>query len=294
MCPDVPTSAQPQPNPSMLGFGLGLRTPHFEQILSDSPEVDFFEIVSENFMVAGGKPHYYLNAIGERYPLVMHGVSLSIGSVDPLNWEYLQQLRYLSNKVQPAWLSDHLCFTGIAGVNSHDLLPLPYTEEALTHVANRVRQVQDYLQRPLVLENVSTYLEYRDSSLREWEFLNHLANDTGCEILLDINNIYVSARNHGFDPEDFLCGIEPHHIRQIHLAGHTDNGDHLIDTHDQPIAAAVFSLYASALRRFGPISTLLERDDNIPPLSELIAELNSIRLIAKQSLSQGRTHVVTF
>lgn len=271
----------------MLGFGLGLRTPHFADILEHKPAVDFFEIVSENFMVAGGKPHYYLSAIGERYPLVMHGVSLSIGSVEPLNWDYLQQLRQLADRVQPAWVSDHLCFTGVAGINSHDLLPLPYTEEALTHVADRVQRVQDYLQRPLVLENVSTYLEYRDSSLREWEFLNTLANTTGCQILLDINNIYVSARNHGFSPEDFLCGIEPRHIRQIHLAGHTDNGNHLIDTHDQPICSAVFALYADALRHLGPISTLLERDDNIPPLSELIAELETIRLIATQTLPQG-------
>lgn len=267
-----------------LGFGLGLRTDHYHDVLTRLPEVDWFEICSENFMVAGGKPRYYLDAIKAHYPIVMHGVSLSIGSTDALDINYLKQLRTLMNHVQPAWVSDHLCWTRYDGINSHDLLPLPYTDEAIDHVVKRVRQVQDFLGRQILLENLSSYLSFKDSAFEEWTFLNTIAEQADCLILLDINNIYVSARNHGFDPLDYINGIDPQRVCQFHLAGHTDNGAYVIDTHDHPICHDVWSLYAQALLRFGPISTLIERDDNIPPLNELLAELNQARRIAAKTI----------
>ena len=269
-----------------LGFGLGLRTDHYQDVVTQLPDVDWFEICSENFMVAGGKPRYYLDAIKERYPIVMHGVSLSIGSSDPLNTSYLQQLKTLINHVQPEWVSDHLCWTSYAQTNSHDLLPVPYTDEAIEHVVERVKQVQDYLGRQLLLENVSSYLSYRDSCYDEWTFLNTIAEQAGCLILLDINNIYVSARNHGFEPVDYLQGINKKYVRQFHLAGHSDNGDYVIDTHDHDVCQAVWKLYTQALQRFGAISTMIERDANIPAFSELYAELQQAKQTACQTLPE--------
>lgn len=265
-----------------LGYGLGLRTDHYEHVIAHEPAVDWFEIISENYMVDGGKPRYYLKTIGERYPLVMHGVSLSIGSTDPLNRDYLKRLKALARDVQPHWISDHLCWTGVGGVNSHDLLPLPYSEEALDHVVDRVRQVQDYLERPFLLENVSSYLSYRDSRMTEWEFLSEVAERSDCRILLDVNNIYVSARNHGFDPLEYVDAIDPSRVYQIHLAGHTDNGDHVIDTHDHDVPDPVWNLYQYTLERMGPVSTMIERDDNIPPFDELFQELQQARLIGER------------
>ena len=267
-------------NSEFLGFGLGLRTPHFEHILQHNPQIDWFEILSENFMVAGGKPRYYLNAIAERYPLVMHGVSLSIGSTQTLDLEYLKQLKTLAQEVNPRWISDHLCFAQAGGVNSHDLLPLPYTQEAISHVAQRVRQVQDFLGRQILLENVSSYLTYKDSQMSEWEFYNSVCAQADCLMLLDINNIYVSARNHGFAPEEYLYGIDKKRVQQIHLAGHTDMGDHVIDTHDAAICDPVWALYAKAVEHLGPVASMIERDDNIPAFTELEAELNLARNIA--------------
>jgi uncharacterized protein (UPF0276 family) len=269
-----------------LGFGLGLRTDHYQDVVTQLPDVDWFEICSENFMVAGGKPRYYLDAIKERYPIVMHGVSLSIGSSDPLNKSYLQQLKTLINHVQPQWVSDHLCWTSYAQTNSHDLLPLPYTDEAIEHVVERVKQVQDYLGRQLLLENVSSYLSYKVSHYDEWTFLNTIAEQADCLILLDINNIYVSARNHGFEPVDYLHGINKKFVRQFHLAGHSDNGDYVIDTHDHDVCQAVWKLYAQALQRFGAISTMIERDANIPEFTELYAELQQAKQIAYQTLPE--------
>lgn len=266
---------------SPLGFGLGLRTDHYHDIVKQKPAIDWFEIVSENFMVAGGKPKYYLHKIREHYPMVMHGVSLSIGSTDPLNKDYLTALKTLAEEVQPAWISDHLCWTGVDGTNSHDLLPLPYNEESIHHVVTRVKQVQDFLGRSILLENVSSYLTYNDSTLTEWEFLAAIAEEADCFILLDINNIYVSARNHGFQALTYLDGIPPERVIQFHLAGHTDQGRYVIDTHDQPIADPVWELYGEAVKRFGRISTLIERDDNIPTLAALVDELNHAREIAK-------------
>jgi hypothetical protein len=264
-----------------LGYGLGLRKEHYETVLAEQPAVDWFEIISENYMVAGGKPLYYLDRVRERYPLVMHGVSLSIGGTDPLDQEYLLRLKTLADRVEPHWLSDHLCWTGFNGTNLHDLMPLPYTPEAIRHVAERVSQVQDYLGRQILLENVSSYVAYKDSEITEWEFLREIAEAADCLILLDINNIYVSAFNHNFDPYAYLTGIPVERVRQFHLAGHTCEQDLIIDTHDHPIVDPVWALYAEAVRRFGHVSTMIERDDNIPPLSELLAELDQARRIAE-------------
>ena len=272
---------------SSLGFGLGLRIPHFEHVLQHKPPVDWFEVLSENYMVAGGKPRYYLHKIREHYPVVMHGVSLSIGSTDPLDFGYLKKLKTLANEVQPEWISDHLCWTTCHQVNSHDLLPLPYNEETVQHVAGRIRQVQDFLGRQLLIENLSSYLTYNASEMTEWDFLAAIVEQADCKILLDINNIYVSACNHGFQGETYLDAMSPDRVQQFHLAGHTRQGDFLIDTHDQPVPDPVWALYAKALKRFGPVATMIERDDNIPPFDELLAELDQARVLAHNTLAMA-------
>jgi uncharacterized protein (UPF0276 family) len=273
-----------------LGFGLGLRVPHYEHVLQHKPPVDWFEVLSENYMVAGGKPRYYLGQIREHYPVAMHGVSLSIGSTDPLNLDYLRKLKTLANEIQPAWISDHLCWTSCHNTNSHDLLPLPYNEATLKHVAERIRQVQDFLGRRILIENVSSYLTYRASEMTEWEFLMAVAEQADCLILLDINNIYVSACNHGFQPEDYLQHINASRVQQFHLAGHTRQGDFLIDTHDQPVPDPVWALYTQALAQFGPVTTMIERDDNIPDFDELLDELNQARSLADNTFSHSEQH----
>ena len=268
-----------------LGFGLGLRTDHYESILAGPRRVDWFEIISENYMVPGGKPLHFLDRVRAEYPLVMHGVSLSIGSTDALNRDYLRDLKTLAERVQPAWISDHLCWGGVAGKNLHDLLPLPYNRETLEHVAERVQQVQDFLGRRLLLENVSSYLTYKRSEMSEWEFLREVSERADCLILLDVNNIYVSSVNHGFNPIDYLEGIPAARVQQFHLAGHRNLETHIIDTHDEPIVDPVWNLYREAVRRFGPVSTMIERDDNIPPYEELLTELDHARAIAREVLS---------
>jgi uncharacterized protein len=262
------------------GFGLGLRPTHYEAILNEPRGVDWLEIITENYLVPGGKPLDHLDRIRSRFPMVMHGVSLSIGGTDPLDREYLRAVRALARRVEPAWISDHLCWTGVEDRNMHDLLPLPYTQEALEHVAARIGEVQDALGRRIVIENVSSYLSYRSSEMTEWEFLGEVARRADCEILLDVNNIYVSSVNHGFEASRYLRGVPKERVRQFHLAGHSDMGGHLIDTHDHPIAPAVWSLYREALAEIGPVPTLIERDDNIPPLEELLSELEVARSIA--------------
>lgn len=269
-------------NRPQLGFGLGLRVDHYETVLNSDPAVDWFEIISENYLIPGGKPLHYLDRIRERYPLVMHGVSLSIGSTDPLNRDYLKQLKELAARVQPAWISDHLCWTGVHGRNMHDLLPLPYTEETIDHVAARIREVQDFLGRQILIENVSSYVGFTQSQLSEWDFLREISERADCLLLFDVNNVYVSSVNHGFDPTDYLNGIPAARVQQFHLAGHEDHGRYIIDTHDHPVSDPVWDLYAQALRRFGPVSTMIERDDHIPPLAELIDELDHARRIAAQ------------
>lgn len=266
---------------SHLGFGLGLRPDHYETILETAPPVDWFEILSENYMIPGGKPLHFLDRICARYPIVMHGVSLSIGSTEPLNRDYLRDLKTLAERVAPHWISDHLCWTGVQGKNLHDLMPLPYTEEAIAHVAERVAQVQEYLGRRILLENVSSYVTYKQSALSEWEFLAEISARADCLLLLDINNIYVSSFNHGFDPNAYLAGVPAERVQQFHLAGHRNLGTHIIDTHDEPVIDPVWALYGDAVRRFGAVSTMIERDDNIPPFSELLDELEHARAIAQ-------------
>lgn len=261
-----------------LGFGLGLRTSHFQYVLENQPKVDWFEIISENFMVAGGKPKHYLHSIRENYPMVMHGVSLSIGSTERLDIDYLKELKTLANEIQPEWISDHLCWTSINGKNSHDLLPLPYTEEAMQHVVTRLKQVQDFLGRQILLENVSSYLTYKESGdIPEWEFYSEVCERADCLQLFDVNNIYVSARNHNFDPRRYIDHMNPERVWQFHLAGHSDYGDYVIDTHDHDVADPVWELYSYALKRFGPVSTMIERDDDIPEFEVLFSELNQAR-----------------
>ena len=264
-----------------LGFGLGLRPEHYSAVLDSRPAVDWFEIISENYLVDGGKPLHYLDRIREHYPMVMHGVSLSIGGSDPLDPDYLAGLKRLAARVEPAWVSDHLCWTGIDGRNLHDLLPLPYTEEAIAHVSDRVARVQDYLGRQILLENVSSYVTYTDSRVSEWEFLSAVAERADCWILLDVNNVYVSAHNHGFDPLAYLDGVPVERVQQIHLAGHSRNGPLIIDTHDHPVPDPVWELYAEAVARLGPVSTMIERDDDIPPLEVLLEELAHARSLAE-------------
>ena len=265
-----------------LGYGLGLRKEHYETVLAERPKVDWFEIISENYMVEGGKPLDYLSRIREDYPMVMHGVSMSIGSTEPLDFGYLKRLKALIQRVEPAWFSDHLCWTGVHGINLHDLMPLPYTEEAVQHVADRVKQVQDYMGRQMLLENVSSYVSYSDSQMSEWEFLRAVSERADCLILLDINNIYVSAFNHNFDPYTYLTAMPTERVYQFHLAGHTQENNLIIDTHDHPIADPVFELYAAAVQHFGRVSTMIERDDHIPPLPELLNELEQVRRIAEE------------
>jgi uncharacterized protein len=270
-----------------LGFGLGLRVDHYDAILAERPAVDWFEVLTENYLVPGGKPLDYLMRFRERYPLAMHGVSMSIGSTAPLDRDYLRQVKALAARVEPEWISDHLCWTGVAGRNSHDLLPLPYTEEALAHVVERVRTVQDLLGRRILLENVSSYVAFRDSRLTEWQFLSEIAERADCLILLDVNNIYVSAVNHEFKALEYLHAIPIGRVQQIHLAGHENRGDYLVDTHDHPVPDPVWELYAAAVRRFGAVSTMIERDDHIPPLAELCAELAHARALCERTLSDG-------
>jgi uncharacterized protein len=267
-----------------LGFGLGLRTEHYNDILESKPRVDWFEALSENYMIPGGKPLDYLDKIRADYPVVMHGVSLSIGSTADVDYNYLRDLKKLADRIQPAWISDHLCWTGVHGQNMHDLLPLPYTEETAKHVAERVKIVQDYLGRQILLENVSSYASYIDSSMTEWEFITQIAEAADCLLLLDVNNIYVSSYNHNFDPKAFIDGVPKQRIQQIHLAGHNNHGDYIIDTHDAAVIDPVWDLYEYAIARFGQVSTMIERDDKIPALEELVKELDIARKIAKNMM----------
>ncbi|UCD68046.1 MAG: DUF692 domain-containing protein [Betaproteobacteria bacterium] len=266
-----------------LGFGLGLRTAHYEDILASHPRVDWFEALSENYMVRGGKPLHYLERVRAEYPVVLHGVSLSIGGTGPLDLEYLQALRTLVDRVEPSWVSDHLCWTGTARQNTHDLLPLPYTEEAVEHVASRILQVQDFLRRPILIENVSSYVNFNQSEMTEWEFINQIAERADCLLLLDVNNVYVSGFNHGFDPHEFIDALPAQRIQQIHLAGHSNCGTHIIDTHDAPVIDEVWKLYGYTIEAIGPVATMIERDDHIPELATLVSELDQAREVARKA-----------
>ncbi len=280
-------------NPPFLGFGLGLRTEHYNTILETKPNIDWFEALSENYMIPGGKPLYYLDKIRADYPVVMHGVSLSIGSTTKFDEYYLRDLKKLADRIEPAWISDHLCWTGVHGQNMHDLLPLPYTEETAKHVAERVKIVQDYLGRQILLENVSSYASYIDSTMTEWEFITQISEAADCLLLLDVNNIYVSSYNHNFDAKAFIDGVPAKRVQQIHLAGHQNNGDYIIDTHDAAVIDPVWDLYAYAMSRLGAISTMIERDDKIPELDVLVQELQVARDIASKTLTQQSLKVQT-
>jgi len=273
--------------PPYLGFGLGLRPQHYTDILEGDPPIDWFEVISENYMVPGGQPLKMLDRIRARYPIVLHGVSLSIASTAPFNEDYLRDLKALAKRAEPKFISDHLCWTGVHGVNLHDLLPIPYTEEALGHVTSRVQHVQDYLGQAIALENVSSYVQFSNSEMTEWEFITELTRRTGCWLVFDVNNVFVSAFNHDFDAHEFIMNVPSDRIVQFHLAGHEHNMSHIIDTHDAVVCEEVWDLYRTAIRRFGPVSTIIERDDNIPPLAEMVEELDKARALAADVLGGG-------
>lgn len=275
------TSPPLQPN---LGFGLGLRPDHYEALLGEHlHSVSWLEVLTENYLVPGGKPLHYLARLREHYPMAMHGVSLSIAGNEQLDLKYLREVRALADQLEASWISDHLCWTGVDGLNLHDLLPVPFTADALRHIAKRIGEVQDFFGRRILIENVSSYLTYQESEMSEWEFLSALAHEADCSLLLDINNVYVSSVNHGFDPVAFLNGIPQERVQQFHLAGHSKVGSHLIDTHDMPVVPEVWQLYRAAVQRFGSGSTMIERDANIPELPELLAELEQARKIASDA-----------
>jgi len=270
-----------------LGFGVGLRRPHYGHVIENHPRVDWFEVISENFMVPGGRPLEVLEAVRERYPIVMHGVSMSIGSADPLDRNYLRDLKALARRCKPAWISDHLCWTGVGGRNLHDLLPLPYTREVVDHVAARIRRVQDLLERRILIENVSSYLGFVSSTMTEWEFLTAVADEADCGILLDINNIFVSAFNHGFEAGKYIDAVPAERVVQYHLAGHSDHGAYLLDTHDHPVRDEVWTLYERAVRRFGAVSALVEWDDHIPEFGVLAETAGRARSIYESVRGAG-------
>lgn len=281
------------PSPLTLeqaGFGLGLRPPHYSEFQSGSNTLDWLEIVTDNFLVAGGKPLVMLDRIRSHTPVVMHGVAMAIGSSAPLDMAYLQQVKQLADRVEPLWVSDHLCWTGHGPHQLHDLFPIPYTEAAAKHVVDRICRAQDVLKRRLVIENVSSYVTYQQSTAAEWDFLAHVAHEADCLLLLDVNNVYVSSVNHGFDPLDYLRGLPAQRIQQIHLAGHADHGSHIVDTHDHPVAEPVWALYAQACALLGPVPTMVERDANIPPLAELLAEVQRARDTATQHVPERTAH----
>jgi uncharacterized protein (UPF0276 family) len=261
------------------GYGLGLRKEHYRDFLETEVPVDFVEVISENFMVDGGQPRHILRQVRTRHPVVLHGVSMSIGSADGLDRAYLRRLRALADEIEPLFVSDHLSWSRIGRFNSHDLLPLPYTEEALRIVCANIDMAQDALGRPMLFENPSSYLAFAGADMSEWEFLAAMCQRTGCNLLLDVNNVFVSATNHGFDAHAFLDGIPADRVRQLHLAGHSQGRELLIDTHDSPVCDAVWQLYGRAMARLGPVATMIERDDNIPPLAELLDELSAARTI---------------
>jgi uncharacterized protein (UPF0276 family) len=255
-----------------LGIGVGLRTVHFKHLLGTQPDVDWFEALSENYLDTGGRPRYVLEKVAEQYPIVLHGVSLSIGGTDPLDFDYLRKLKALAKSVNARWISDHLCWTGVMSKNTHDLLPVPYSEPALKHITERVRIVSDYLEQPLVLENPSTYVAFKESTMTEWDFIARLAAESGCYLLLDVNNVYVSAFNHKFDPKTYIDAIPVDRVVQIHLAGHTKYDTYIIDTHTGHVIDEVWSLYEHTCRRFGEISTMIEWDQDIPDFDTVHAE----------------------
>lgn len=280
------TTAQSSNLPKFSGFGLGMRRPHFAAFVEGSVPVDFVEVISENFLVDGGRPLRILESVREQYPVMLHGVSMSLGSHGGLRPDYMRRLKALADRFEPLWVSDHLSWSGVAGFNSHDLLPLPLNPWVLDIVCANIEAAQDVLARPLVVENPSTYVTFADDEMPEWEFISAIADRTGCSLLLDINNIFVSGCNNGFDPYRYIDEIPPQHVVQIHLAGHSRGPHCLIDTHDAAVCDEVWDLYRHAMRRLGPVATMVERDDNIPPIGELLDELDQARKLACEGLSR--------
>jgi len=274
-----------------LGVGVGLRVPHYQRVLAESPAMDFFEIISENFMVPGGKPMFHLEQVLRRYPLIQHGVSLDIGGPEALNRDYLERLKALTRRVKPAWISDHLCWCGTKSAHLHDLLPLPYTQEAIERVAERAAMVQDFLELPFALENTSSYMAYRSSEMPEWDFVAEILERANIGLLLDVNNVYVAAYNHGFDPYDYLRALPFDRVLQIHVAGHSNLGKVIIDTHKGPIIDPVWELYGAAIQMAGPVSTVIEWDDQIPTWEVLSQEAELARVLRKAALQQRQSLV---
>lgn len=272
----------------LMGCGIGLRKEHFDVVLSERPPVPFFEVISENFMVPGGRPLQVLERVRRDYPIAMHGVSLSLGSAEPLDRGYLARLSVLADRIEPAIVSDHLCWTSLGGHNSHDLLPLPFTEEAVTFVSDKIREVQDVLGRRILVENISSYVEHRESTLSEADFVTAVLEEADCDLLLDVNNLYVNARNHGLDPVETLDLLPPSRVKQIHLAGHEDHGAYVIDTHDGPVCDAVWGLYRQAIDRFGPVPTLIEWDANVPPFCRVMDEARRAESILATAVGQDQ------
>lgn len=275
-------------NKQDLGHGIGLRKEHFLHLLEHGPSgIDWFEVISENFFEMGGRPWKVLERVRQDVPIVMHGVSMAIGNTDELDWDYLKRLKRLADAVEPAWVSDHICWGGFGGHNAHDLLPLPYTEETVAHLVSRIQQVQDFLKRPMMFENVSSYVTFCQSEMTEWEFVTEVATRSGSGILLDVNNIYVSAYNHGFQIEDYLDGVPAAHIGQFHIAGHTNYGDYIIDTHIGPTIQEVWDVYRKAVERFGRTATLIEWDSELPPYEDVVAESQIAARIEKEVLGEA-------
>jgi uncharacterized protein (UPF0276 family) len=282
---DQSNSMQNKQKRSCAGFGLGLRTPHYGDFLANKQPLDWLEIITDNFLVEGGKPLHMLDRIRQDYPMAMHGVAMSIGAAQGIDLAYLHKVKALATRIEPLWVSDHLCWIGPSPEQLHDLYPLPYTEEAARHVITQIQRAQDVLQRQLVIENVSSYINFAGNAASEWQFLSYIADAADCLLLVDVNNIYVSSVNHGFDPLDYLDALPPERVQQIHLAGHADNGSYIVDTHDHPVSEPVWALYAQACQRFGAVATMIERDDDIPPLPYLIEELGIARSIASHALA---------
>lgn len=284
--------APPRLGLPLLGLGVGLRSAHFAYLEAHRPRVDWFEVIPENFMDSEGRARHVLEGVARDYPMVAHGVSLSIGSTDPLDFDYLARIKRFAEEIGAVWVSDHVCWTGVAGLNTHALIPIPFTAESLAHTAGRVKVVQEFLERPLVLENPSSYVDYAASAMSEWQFLAELAQTADCGLLLDINNVYVSSVNHEFDPLEYLRSLPHERVVQMHLAGHTDMGHYLADTHDRPVAEPVWELYGAAIELTGPVSTLLEWDERLPPFPAILEELRKAeRYLARSLAPAGMTPV---
>ena len=269
---------------TITGCGLGLRNEHFDEIDQQQPNIPWFEILSDNYLIEGTSQRDYLYKVRENYPLTFHGVGMSIGSTEPLNMDFMKSLKKLKDEVQPMWLSDHLCWTSAHGMVTHDLIPLPYTKEVVDHIVDRINQVQDYLGQQMVIENVSSYLQFKDSEMSEWEFINEIAKRSDCRLLLDVNNIYVSSQNHHFDAEDYLYAMPKDRIAEIHLAGYEDKGTHLLDTHSRPVSDPVWDLFAKAIQHVGNVPVLIEWDNDIPSLARVMEEVNIAQDILRKNL----------